>query len=337
MLPSENASVLLPSNSLSPASRPRVSIAMATFNGERFVREQLESILAQSVSDFELVISDDASTDGTCEILQEYSEKDARIRIYRNDSNLGLKKNFERAIRLCQADFIALSDQDDIWYPDHLQVLLSHIGHHVLCAGDANIVDANNTATGERLSHADGFHVMPPPEKLLWRVMFVMNILQGASMLLRKDFVERILPIPVWVSMHDKYFTACACCVGGPVFVPRPITRYRQHSDNVTASCHNKQGRKIIPLAKYIDFLTGKFRPVTDRVALCRKLLSLFGSNKEVETILQINLNLASRRITPELVRTLWDNYEFIVTKHGHRDFLKYLLIWLFTEQKGAS
>ena len=111
MLPSENASVLLPSNSLSPASRPRVSIAMATFNGERFVREQLESILAQSVSDFELVISDDTSTDGTWEILQEYSEKDNRIRIYRNNLNLGFKRNFEQAIRLCQADFIALSDQ----------------------------------------------------------------------------------------------------------------------------------------------------------------------------------------------------------------------------------
>lgn len=337
MLPSENASVLLPSNSLSPASRPRVSIAMATFNGERFVREQLESILAQSVSDFELVISDDTSTDGTWEILQEYSEKDNRIRIYRNNLNLGFKRNFEQAIRLCQADFIALSDQDDIWYPDHLQVLLGHIGHHVLCAGDADMVDEHNLNTGERRSFADGFHVIPPAEKLVWSLMFVQNPLQGASMLLRRDFVESILPVPDFVFTHDRFFTACACCKTGPVFVPRPITRYRQHSDNVTASCHNKQGRKIIPLAKYIDFLTGKFRPVTDRVALCRKLLSLFGPNKEVETILQINLNLASRRITPELVRTLWDNYEFIVTKHGHRGFLKYLLIWLFTEQKGAS
>ena len=310
---------------------------MATFNGERFVREQIESILAQSVQDFELVICDDASTDKTWGILREFAEKDSRVRIYRNGKNLGFKKNFEHAIRLCKADFVALSDQDDIWYPVHLHVLLTNIGHHVLCAGDADMVDENNVATGERLSYADGFQLIPPMEKLLWRLMFVMNPLQGASMLLRKDFLERILPIPSWISTHDRYFAACACCDTGPVYVPRPITRYRQHGDNVTVRCHNKQGRKIIPLTKYLNFLTGQFNPISDRIVLCEKLLTLFGSNQEVECILRLNRRLASCRITSETIRTLWDNYEFIVTKPGHRDFLKYFLIWLFTKQKGES
>lgn len=314
---------------------PRVSIAMATFNGERFVREQLDSILAQSVQDFELVVCDDASTDATWEILTDYARKDNRIRVFRNRQNLGLKKNFERAIRLCKADYIALSDQDDVWYPNHLHVLLSNIGHHVLCAGDADMVDTNNVATGERLSFADGFHFVPPAEKLLWCVLFVINPLQGASMLVRRDFLKRILPIPSWIPTHDKYFVSCACCDTGCVYIPKPITRYRQHGDNVTAALHHKQGRKSLPLKRYLEFLTGKFKPETYRVLLCKKLLSLFGPNSEVETILWINQELEFQHISAKLIRTLWDNYEFIVTKPGHRDFFKYFLIWLFTKQKG--
>lgn len=302
---------------------------MATFNGERFVREQLDSILVQSVQDFELVVCDNASTDATWEILTDYARKDNRTRIYRNDSNLGFKKNFERAIRLCKADYIALSDQDDVWYPNHLHVLLSNIGHHVLCAGDADMVDTNNVATGESLSFADGFHVIPPSEKLIWRLMFIQNPLQGASMLVRRHFLERILPIPNWVSTHDRFFPPV------PVFVPQAITRYRQHGDNVTAACHNKQGQKIIPFSKYLGFITGDYSPITDRVLLCKKLLSLFGPNSEVETILWINQELEFRHISAKLIRTLWDNYEFIVTKPGHRDFFKYFLIWLFTKQNG--
>ena len=316
---------------------PRVSVAMATYNGERFVREQLESILTQSVQDFELVICDDSSTDATWEILQEFVKKDSRIRIFQNNHNLGFKKNFERAIRLCRADFIALSDQDDIWYPNHLHLLLTQIGRHVLCAGDADMVDVSNHNIGERLSFADGFHLIPPPEKLIWRLMFVQNPLQGASMLLRKDFLERILPIPNWITTHDRYFTACACCDTNPVYVPMPITRYRQHGDNITVACHNKQGRKNIPLKKYFDFLAGRFKPETDRILLCEKILSIFGPNKEVETILWINQKLQNRHLSIKLIRTLWENYPFIVTKSNHHDFFKYFLIWLFTKQKGES
>ena len=329
---------IFPKNTASRSTPPcpRVSIAMATFNGERFVREQIDSILEQSVQDFELVVCDDASTDATWEILTEYAQKDSRIHIYRNERNLGFKQNFERAIRLCKADFIALSDQDDVWYPNHLYVLLSNIGDHVLCAGDADMVDENNREIGERLSYADGFQLIPPTEKLLWRLMFVMNPLQGASMLLRKDFLERILPIPNWISTHDRYFAACACCDTGPIYISKPITRYRQHGDNITVAAHNKQGRKSIPLTKYLNFLTGKFRPETDRIILCEKLISIFGPNSELETILRINQELQSRHLSAKLIQALWDNYEFIVTKPGHRDFFKYFLIWLFAKQKGT-
>ena len=94
-----------------------ISIAMATFNGEKYLREQIDSILAQTHQNFELVICDDCSTDGTAGILREYETQDSRIRVYVNERNIGFKKKFERAISLCKGEYIALSDQDDVWRP----------------------------------------------------------------------------------------------------------------------------------------------------------------------------------------------------------------------------
>ena len=91
-----------------------VSIAMATYNGEKYLKEQLDSIYAQTYKDIEVIVCDDCSSDKTVEILDEYKEKYG-LKYYINEKNLGFKKNFEKAISLCSGDFIALADQDDIW------------------------------------------------------------------------------------------------------------------------------------------------------------------------------------------------------------------------------
>ena len=100
-----------------------ISIALASYNGSKYIREQLDSILEQTYQDFELIICDDCSTDNTWQILQEYAQKDSRIKVFENERNLGFKKNFEKAISLCNGKYIALSDQDDIWIDNHLEVL----------------------------------------------------------------------------------------------------------------------------------------------------------------------------------------------------------------------
>lgn len=105
-----------------------ISIAMATYNGEKYLREQLDSILVQTISDFELIICDDCSNDSTRKILSEYAKKDSRIKVIFNEQNLGFVKNFEKTISFCNGEYIAFSDQDDIWLPNHLEVLLSEIG-----------------------------------------------------------------------------------------------------------------------------------------------------------------------------------------------------------------
>ena len=93
-------------------------------------KEQIDSILNQTVSDFELIVCDDVSSDSTMDILNDYAEKDDRVHVFRNEENLGFLKNFEKAIRICLdrgAEYVALSDQDDVWMKNHLEVLLNTI------------------------------------------------------------------------------------------------------------------------------------------------------------------------------------------------------------------
>ncbi len=97
-----------------------IGIAMTTYNGEKYLKEQIDSILNQTVSDFELIVCDDVSSDSTMDILNDYAEKDDRVHVFRNEENLGFLKNFEKAIRICLdrgAEYVALSDQDDVWMP----------------------------------------------------------------------------------------------------------------------------------------------------------------------------------------------------------------------------
>ena len=109
---------------------------MATYNGEAFIREQMDSILAQSYKNIEVVACDDCSTDGTYEILQEYARKDGRVKCFQNAANLGFKKNFERAITLCSGEFIALSDQDDVWLKEKLEVQLKALKEEEASCGN---------------------------------------------------------------------------------------------------------------------------------------------------------------------------------------------------------
>ena len=102
-----------------------ISIVLATYNGARYIREQIDSVLAQTIQDFELVVCDDGSTDDTVSILRDYALKDKRIHVYVNDHNLGFKKNFENAISKSIGDYVALCDQDDIWLPDHLEIIFT--------------------------------------------------------------------------------------------------------------------------------------------------------------------------------------------------------------------
>ena len=213
-----------------------ISIALAAYNGDKYITEQIDSILSQSIKDIEVVICDDSSTDNTWNILNEYKRKDNRIRLYRNESNLGFKKNFERAISLCQGDYIALSDQDDVWTTDHLQVLLNIIGNRFVACGNAKIIDEEGKDKGYDLKTLEGLdNVFQDNLDIAYRILFNRNPFQGASMLIHKNFFVKALPIPAGVNYHDAWFSALSCLEDSFVYTSTIVNKYRQHSMNVTS------------------------------------------------------------------------------------------------------
>lgn len=110
-----------------------VSVVMTTYNGEKYIREQLDSIIAQTYPIYELIIQDDGSTDRTVEICREDAKRYAFIHVYQNEHNLGCDKNFETAAMRATGDYVALSDQDDIWFKDKIAKQVAAIGDNDAC------------------------------------------------------------------------------------------------------------------------------------------------------------------------------------------------------------
>ena len=227
-----------------------LSVAMATYNGAKYLSEQLDSILAQTLAPDEIVIVDDCSTDDTWDLLSAYAQRYTQIKLCRNEINLGVIKTFEYALTLCTGEFIALADQDDYWLPNKLEILLNNIGRNWLIHSDAYIVD-------EQLNIIDESYSQVKPRHDNSLAMYLMrNDVTGCTVLLRRDLLKVALPFPVNVVMHDHYLALCAKFFDKLTYLNRPLIKYRQHSQNVVGSGNPQSYSAMINnYKKYILFL----------------------------------------------------------------------------------
>ena len=252
---------------------------MTTYNGAKYLREQIESILNQYEKDFELIICDDCSSDDTLLILSEYSNNDSRIQIYKNENNLGYVKNFEKAISLCKGDYIALSDQDDIWLPEHLSVLLENIksGDYSLVGANALLVDSENNNLKSKLINNNTL----PNEKLDFEIMLLYrNVFQGAAMLFDKKVLEKALPFPEDMKYHDWWLALVASEDKGVNYVDVPVLRYRQHGNNASGN-HKKDSLRT----KIQNFFTSDLEKEGDKnIMILDKFINI---SKKKEKVLE--------------------------------------------------
>lgn len=215
----------------------KISVAMCTFNGEEFLSEQLESIVAQTRNPDEIVICDDASTDKTQTLLKQFAAESAiPVSLRFNEQNLGSSKNFEQAIGLCTGDVIALSDQDDVWRSDKLQ-LVEEVFIGTPKAGlffsDAEIVDEDLNPLGKTMWEVVGFDANKRKLVKLSRAHEVLIsgwTVTGATMAFRSNFVSLALPIPDGLAMiHDGWIALTIAAVADVVIFEEPLIKYRQH------------------------------------------------------------------------------------------------------------
>ena len=210
-------------------SKPLVSVAMATYNGERFLRQQLDSVIEQTYKNLEVIVTDDGSTDQTLAILEEYSHKFG-LKYWRNENNLGYARNFERAASLCGGDYIAFCDQDDAWFPRKIETLLNEIGEYSLIYSDATLIDEQNNVLAK--SYREYVNLPRLTGKPFKELIFSCYV-RGFQMLFTRALLKAALPMPSDIT-HDDWLCILATRMNGMKFLDTPLVAYRQHGRNVT-------------------------------------------------------------------------------------------------------
>lgn len=208
-----------------------ISVAMATYNGEKYIKEQLDSILSQLNVDDELIISDDGSTDNTLNIIEAYHDR--RIKIY-NGPRKGVKQNFANAISHCNGKYIFLSDQDDTWTENKIVIMLEAFENNEqvkVVVHDNVIVDENMNIIKE------SFYKLRNSKPGIIKNI-IKNSYIGCCMAFDASLKEKILPIPNNIEMHDQWIGIICEKYGKSVFIKDRLINYCRHGDNVSSLNH---------------------------------------------------------------------------------------------------
>ncbi len=228
---------------------PLISIAVATYNGEKYIREQVDSLLNLKYKNVEIVVSDDHSTDQTYSILKSFGKK---IKLYQN-SGRGLNSNFSNAIKHCHGEYIALCDQDDIWEKNKLNVLLEHIDDFDIVHGSVCVINSDGQYYENKDVHK--FYEIDKTMKYEFKDYIKENLILGCTSLIRTTFLKNFLDIPDETIYHDWWFALNAIKNGnGVVYVDQQIIKYRQHKYNTSSNTYNEDDwyAKKIAFNKYV-------------------------------------------------------------------------------------
>ena len=210
-----------------------ISVAMAIYNGEKYIKEQIDSILSQLEEKDELIISDDGSQDNTIEIIKELSKKYPQIKLI-NGPRKGVKQNFANAITNCNGKYIFLSDQDDLWMENKVNSVLK-VFEEQNCdciTHDCDVINSDNT----KVLIDSFFEYRKSKPGVLTNIY--KNRYLGCCMAFNSDMKKYILPIPNDIEMHDQWIGIICDKHGKSIFLNKKLFHYRRHEDNVSSMKH---------------------------------------------------------------------------------------------------
>ncbi len=214
-----------------------VSIVVATHNGERFLKEQLDSLVQQTYPHIEIIVVDDASSDDTVSILKTYQSRYPHMRFYFNSETIGHVRNFEKGMQLAAGEYIALCDHDDIWMPAKIERLISIIGDSDLAYCDSELIDDAGKSMKRKLSdikNLRGYNSCLPYS--------IGNSVSGHSCLFHRRLLQRALPLNESV-IHDWWLAFIGALRTEIKYTDEVLVLYRQHDKNLIGAV-NQKGRK---------------------------------------------------------------------------------------------
>ena len=220
----------------------KISVIICTYNGEKYIREQIDSILKQTYPAYELIIQDDGSKDSTPDICKSYAQSYPFIKFYQNSIRLGFNENFRTATLRATGDYIALSDQDDVWYPDKLERQIAAIGNHDICFSCHN--------RGTSPEHT----VFVTPQYALEALLF--NAFAGHTMLLERHFAQ---DQSHWLGYipYDWSLAIQAQLHHGIVRIEKPLNWHRTHQESTVAVEQKKFHKEFDHKLTYQPYLYG--------------------------------------------------------------------------------
>ena len=205
-----------------------ISVCMATYNGGRYLKEQIDSVLSQLSENDELVISDDHSTDSTNEIIKSYT--DNRIKFYLNELEKGVTHNFENALLHSKGDIIFLADQDDVWLPNKIKELSEFLvqGKYDVVTGNCALTDSNLNIIQEKF-----YTDKSPLDKTVWG-NFVKDLWLGSCMAFTREVLMATLPFPKRMAAHDLWIALYSQLHFNCGYYPKVLQLYRRHDATVS-------------------------------------------------------------------------------------------------------
>lgn len=216
-----------------------IDILLATYNGEKYLKPQLDSILAQTYSNFRLIISDDLSSDNTRKILEEYSKKDSRIVLYFQEKNLGVIKNFEFLLKKVEAEYYMFSDQDDIWKESKIEKSIKKIEETKsdLVYSDLEVVDEDLRVIYKSYWKLKGIYKKIKKYNN-FESLYLNNFVTGCTILSKKELIDIFLPLPNTSKyvLHDYWIPLIISQKGKISYIEEPLIKYRQHKNNKIGS-----------------------------------------------------------------------------------------------------
>ncbi len=278
-----------------------VSVAMCTYNGAKYLPEQLRGIADQTALPHELIICDDRSTDATQEVVQDFAERAPfPVRFIRNERNLGSTKNFEKAIRLCRGDAIALCDQDDLWGERKLERLGEVLVRDSEAGGvfsDAALVDEHSRPLTESLWGRRQF--TPKMQRALnqkgaAQILLEKNVVTGATFMFRSQFVDQVTPIPPeWV--HDGWIAMLVASLSRLVALPDRLMSYRLHPEQqIGVQAARWQDALEVDKSKAV----AAHERFTQRWSLMEKQLTVLPGDPSITRLLQRRVAFLQARTT---------------------------------------
>ncbi|RRW30801.1 glycosyltransferase [Ectopseudomonas oleovorans] len=226
---------------------------MATYNGCQFITQQIASILSELDVFDEVVIVDDCSTDNTLELINSFA--DARVKCFKNSENLGHVKSFEKAISLASGDYIFLSDQDDVWIPGRLSIMLKE-----LVSRDKSVVASDFFIFGEDLKHyyknsnllpMDASEIKIASQLFMGRIPYF-----GCAMGFRRDLLDTLLPFPAYVEAHDLWLAWNGLLNKGIAHLNSETLYHRIHSNNLTPHKRRHIGKVIMTRCYFLKMIS---------------------------------------------------------------------------------